>query len=109
MPIYEYECTGCGHRFELRQGFHDDPVECCPLCKGRSRRGINSVPLVFKGSGFYVNDYRKDGGRDYSGDKGEPKAGAEAKPGGKTSETKATTEPKPNGKEGDKAKSEAKA
>ncbi|MBI4297644.1 MAG: zinc ribbon domain-containing protein [Chloroflexi bacterium] len=69
MPIYEYECAACGHRFELRQGFHEEPADACPQCQGKAHRVIHSVPVVFKGSGFYVNDYRKDGGRDYGGDR----------------------------------------
>ena len=56
MPIYEYEC-GNSHRFEVRQRFSDDPVTSCPTCDGDTRRVIRAVPVHFKGSGFYVNDY----------------------------------------------------
>ena len=59
MPTYDYECTTCGHRFELRQSFSAEPVATCPLCQSGSRRVIHSVPVVFKGSGWYVNDYGK--------------------------------------------------
>ena len=116
MPIYEYECTGCGHRFELRQGFNDQPVESCPLCQGRSRRVIHSVPIVFKGSGFYVNDYRKDGGRDYDGDKTDPKTQSKVEPKAETkTETKTEAKPetkpasKTDGKEASGSKSQARA
>ena len=58
MPIYEYECKSCHHRFEKRQGFHDEPKADCPQCKGKSRRIIRASPVIFKGSGFYVTDHR---------------------------------------------------
>ena len=62
MPIYEYECSGCGAHFERRQRFDEEPVGVCPTCQGKVRRIIQSVPVVFKGSGFYVTDYPKSGG-----------------------------------------------
>ncbi len=58
MPIYEYECESCKHCFEKRQGFHDEPAAQCPQCQGQARRVIRSVPIIFKGSGFYVTDHR---------------------------------------------------
>ncbi len=62
MPIYEYECTHCQHRFELRQGFHDKPQAECPLCNRKARRVFHPTPIIFKGSGFYVTDHRKSDG-----------------------------------------------
>ena len=62
MPRYDYRCSDCGHEFEIKQSFSDEPVALCPLCGVDSRRVIHSVPVVFKGSGFYVNDYGKGGG-----------------------------------------------
>jgi len=59
VPIYEYECDICRCRFERRQKFDDDPVSKCPECKGEARRIIHSVPIIFKGSGFYTTDNRK--------------------------------------------------
>ena len=61
LPRYDYECGSCHHLFELRQSFDDEPVAECPECKGDSRRKISVVPIVFKGSGWYVNDYGKRG------------------------------------------------
>jgi putative FmdB family regulatory protein len=58
MPIYEYECKSCHHRFEKRQGFHDEAKADCPECKGKARRLIHAAPVIFKGSGFYVTDHR---------------------------------------------------
>jgi len=58
MPIYEYECCDCANSFEIKQGFHEEPVSECPKCRGKARRVIRSVPIIFKGSGFYVTDSR---------------------------------------------------
>jgi putative FmdB family regulatory protein len=57
MPIYEYECGECRHHFDKRQQFHDEPKAECPKCKGQSKRVMVPAPVIFKGSGFYVNDY----------------------------------------------------
>ena len=62
MPIYEYECSECSCRFEKRQGFNDDAVTSCPNCEASSRRIVCPAPVIFKGSGFYVNDYPKSSG-----------------------------------------------
>ena len=59
MPIYEYKCINCGHRFEVRQGFHDKPQAECPRCKKKAKRVFHPAPVIFKGSGFYVTDHRK--------------------------------------------------
>lgn len=59
MPRYDYECIGCGHRFELRQHFDEEPVAQCPQCQSKSRRVFHSVPILFKGSGFYSTDHKK--------------------------------------------------
>ncbi|MGD8967289.1 MAG: zinc ribbon domain-containing protein [Anaerolineae bacterium] len=58
MPLYEYECEGCGVRFERRQHMEDEPVGVCPECGGRVHRLIQPVGIIFKGSGFYVTDNR---------------------------------------------------
>ena len=58
MPIYEYECSQCHHQFERKQRFDEEPIAVCPKCQGEARRIINSVPVIFKGSGFYVTDSR---------------------------------------------------
>ena len=58
MPVYEYQCKECGSRFERVQSFHDNPVKICPECKGNVQRLIQPARIIFKGSGFYVNDSR---------------------------------------------------
>lgn len=58
MPLYEYQCRPNGHRFEVRHGINEDPVQECPECGGEVRRVIHPVGIVFKGSGFYATDSR---------------------------------------------------
>ena len=56
MPIYEYECRSCSLRFELKRRFGDNSEARCPQCQSKARRIFSSVPILFKGSGFYVTD-----------------------------------------------------
>jgi putative FmdB family regulatory protein len=74
MPVYEYECGSCRHRFEKRQGFDDEPKAVCPRCEGKARRVFHAAPVIFKGSGFYVTDHRKNTGPDSSPEKKETKS-----------------------------------
>ena len=63
MPTYEYECQKCGHRFDAFQSMNDDRLTDCPQkkCKGKLKRLIGAgAGLIFKGSGFYITDYRSD-------------------------------------------------
>lgn len=80
MPLYEYQCDTCGHRFESIQKFSDPPLEQCPKC-GAAVRKLQSAPAFqFKGAGWYVTDYaKKDGGSPQKGSDGEA-AGGETKP-----------------------------
>lgn len=59
MPLYEYQCQPHNHRFEVRQGIKDEPVQTCPECGGPVRRVIHPVGIVFKGSGFYATDSKR--------------------------------------------------
>ena len=60
MPTYEYQCRDCGHRVEYFQSMSDPPRTVCPRCKGRLARLVSSgAGIIFKGSGFYVNDYKR--------------------------------------------------
>jgi putative FmdB family regulatory protein len=62
MPLYDYECGKCAHKFELRKSFSEGASARCPVCDSMAKRVFAPVPIVFKGSGFYVTDYRKDHG-----------------------------------------------
>jgi putative FmdB family regulatory protein len=57
MPLYEYECEKCGHRFEKIQKFSDKMVKKCPECGGKVEQMISAPAVQFKGSGWYVTDY----------------------------------------------------
>jgi putative FmdB family regulatory protein len=59
MPLYEYACDACGHRFEVIQKFSDALVDVCPKCGAPVRKLISSPAIQFKGSGFYITDYAK--------------------------------------------------
>ena len=59
MPTYVYQCSVCSHPFELRHGFNGSTVRECPLCQGEAHRKIHSVPVIYKGSGFYTTDYAR--------------------------------------------------
>ncbi len=59
MPIYEYECTGCGKTFEIFQKIGDEPLKECRVCKGRLQKLISNCAFHLKGSGWYVTDYKK--------------------------------------------------
>jgi len=61
MPTYAYRCKSCGHEFEEFQKISDEPIRICPKCKKESVVRIigSGAGLVFKGSGFYLTDYKK--------------------------------------------------
>ena len=59
MPLYEYECKKCHHRFERIQKFSDPHVKKCPDCGGPVEQVISAPAVQFKGSGWYVTDYAK--------------------------------------------------
>ena len=61
MPLYEYSCKGCGKKFEVRQKFADEPLTLHESCGGEVERLISAPTLHFKGTGFYVTDYGKNG------------------------------------------------
>ena len=72
MPLYEYECDVCAHRFEVIQKFSDPHVEVCPTCGGHVQKLLSSPAIQFKGSGFYLTDYGRSGSK---GDSANAKAG----------------------------------
>ena len=88
MPIYEYECSNCNHRFELKQGFDAEPTESCPACGGLSRRKFHAPTVIYKGSGFYTTDYARKGQLD------PPQADGESGSDGATSDGNGATSTK---------------
>jgi len=114
MPTYEYSCEKCGHRFDHSQSIKDQPIKTCPeeKCgkkkwgKGRVTRAISAgAGLIFKGSGFYITDYRSENYK-----QGAKKDSGDAKPAAKTeAKAEAKTESKPAAKaESKPAKAEKK-
>ena len=83
MPTYEYACPKCGHHFEVFQSMKDEPLKKCPKCNktGVKRLLGTGAGLIFKGSGFYITDYKNKGGGSASG--AESKKGGESKPSAK--------------------------
>jgi putative FmdB family regulatory protein len=78
MPTYDYRCRKCGHRFELFHGITDETRRRCPRCRGRAERvPAGGAGLLFKGSGFYITDYRSASYREKArGEKAERASGA---------------------------------
>ena len=62
MPLYEYECDDCGHRFERIRKFSDPPLTTCPECDGPIRKLLSPPAIQFKGTGWYVTDYARKSG-----------------------------------------------
>lgn len=60
MPTYEYKCLECNHTFSVFQSMKDDPVKLCEKCNGHVRKVFGTAGIIFKGPGFYVNDYKKN-------------------------------------------------
>ena len=59
MPIYEYECTKCGKKFEVWQKITEPPLETCPECGGKLIKLISQTSFILKGTGWYVTDYAR--------------------------------------------------
>ncbi len=87
MPLYEYRCKNCQHKFERIQKFSDDPVRLCPECGQQAVEQMLSAPAVqFKGSGWYVTDYGRKSG---------PSESADGKGNGSSSISSSASESKP--------------
>ena len=79
MPLYEYQCDACAHRFEVIQKFSDAPIDVCPKCGGVVKKLLSSPAIQFKGSGWYITDYAKSGKTETGGTASANAAKAEAK------------------------------
>ncbi len=102
MPLYEYECKKCGHRFEKIQKFSDKMIKKCPDCGGAVEQVISAPAVQFKGSGWYVTDYAKkshapsssDSGKEGKTSQKEDKPKSESSPKDAPKESKETTSKK---------------
>ena len=95
MPLYEYQCKKCQHRFERIQKFSDPHVKKCPECGGPVEQVISAPAVQFKGSGWYVTDYAKKSGDSKSDSKG------------KKTESKSDSDSSSSSKKEEKSKSES--
>lgn len=84
MPLYEYQCEACEHRFEKIQKFSDPIEDVCPKCGGKVQKLVSSPAIQFKGAGWYITDYAK---------KSSPESGGKSKSDAKSdkSESSSTT------------------
>src|SRR5213593_2038106 len=83
MPTYEYACQKCGHEFEQFQSMRDEPLKKCTKCgkPGLKRLVGGGAGLIFKGSGFYITDYKNKGGpKKEGGSKPAESKSSESKP-----------------------------
>ena len=106
MPTYEYRCGGCQNEFEKVQKMSEEPRAQCPVCGAEATRRLSGgAGLLFKGSGFYITDYRsesykkaagadrgpdKPAGDGGSGAKGESGSGGEKSASSSPAESKAS-------------------
>jgi putative FmdB family regulatory protein len=103
MPLYEYECDACRHRFEVIQKFSDPPVEKCPSCGGTVHKLQSAPAIQFKGAGFYITDYAKKehtAAAKADSDGASNEAGVGSKEGGKEGSKESKEKGKEAGKEG---------
>ncbi len=75
MPVYEYVCEGCSCRFEQYREVKDRAKCQCPECGKPARKAFRPVGIVFKGSGFHVNDYPSSGRGEQVTEKTKPEGG----------------------------------
>lgn len=119
MPLYEYECETCAHRFEVIQKFSDAKISVCPKCGGPVQKLLSSPAIQFKGSGFYLTDYGRGtgsksdspGAKDGKSEAG-GKSGSESSGGSKTEskgdgKSEGKSESKSGSSKGDSASSSA--
>ena len=108
MPTYDYECQKCGHQFEAFQSITAEPLKTCVKsdCLGEVKRLIGAgAGLLFKGSGFYITDYRSEGYQKAAkaekgdGSKGEGSKGEGAKTEGAKAESKSSSSSSGSSKE----------
>jgi putative FmdB family regulatory protein len=94
MPLYEYECKKCHHRFERIQKFSDRHVKKCPECGGPIEQLISAATVQFKGSGWYVTDYAKKSSTPGSSSSGESSSASKKEESSSSKDEKSKTESK---------------
>ena len=97
MPLYEYQCKKCHHRFERIQKFSDPHVKKCPDCGGPVEQVVSAPAVQFKGSGWYITDYAKKSSGTAAPSNGESSGKKEEK-----KDDKKETKPEPSAKKAEK-------
>jgi len=87
MPVYDYVCSACGHRFEVFHGLNEAGPHQCPLCEGRVTRAFVPPTIHFKGSGWAKNDRRSSAASAKKKASGPAKAGDSSSPGSSSGES----------------------
>ena len=94
MPLYEYLCRQCGQTFEVRQKFADEPLATHEGCGGAVERLLSAPALQFKGTGWYVTDYGRNGKAASGSDtKVKPDTKSDPKPDSSKAESKSESKP----------------
>ncbi len=93
MPLYEYRCKACGHRFEKIQSFSAPDEKECPACRGEVERLISAPAVQFKGSGFYSTDYPSKSSSAPKPEGGTKEGGASASEGASSSSAESGSKP----------------
>ena len=101
MPLYEYRCEACEHRFEVIQKFSDSPIAVCPVCgQGPVEKLLSSPAIQFKGTGWYITDYARKGSSGTPASAGttpsKSEGGSESSTTKPASDTRYLARPKPN-------------
>ncbi len=91
MPLYEYQCDACAHRFEVIQQYKDAPIDVCPKCGGMVKKLLSSPAIQFKGSGFYITDYARKGSDSATTKAGEAKSDSTSSSSESKSDSKSET------------------
>ncbi len=95
MTIYQYACKDCDLHFEKRQSFSDQPLSTCLECQGQVERVISPVGIIFKGSGFYINDSKSSNGKNGSNGTGSASKNKSSKSQKETAKQSGKEKPKP--------------
>lgn len=105
MPLYEYQCKKCKHKFEKIQKFSDPPIRKCPECGGPVEKVMHAPNVQFKGTGWYVTDY---GGKGDKSEKSKPEGSSDKASSEKKESTTKEDGAKGKDKEAKPKKAEAK-
>ena len=103
MPLYEYQCDACAHRFEVIQKFSDAPIDVCPKCGGAVKKLLSSPAIQFKGTGWYITDYARAGKSDSAASKASSESKSDTK-----SDAKSDSKPESKSESKSESKTESK-